>query len=91
MTTILNIGNAMAWIRMALAATIIALPIAADAAELKVPQVHKAHAAKVHHRRSVHAARTHFGYYWGQWGWRTGGTARSWYGSTFAFLEPRWW
>jgi hypothetical protein len=81
----------MAWIRMTLAAAINALPMAADAAELAAPPIHKAHAGKVHHGRIVRVARAHFGYYWGQWGWRTGGTARSWYGSTFAFLEPRWW
>ena len=81
----------MAWIRMTLAAAILALPMAADAAELTPPPIHKAHAAKVHHARIIRVARAHFGYYWGQWGWRTGGTARSWYGSTFAFLEPRWW
>ena len=81
----------MAWIRIWLAIAIIALPMAVDAAELTPPPIHKAHVARVHHARTVRAARAHFGYYWGQWGWRTGGTARSWYGSTFAFLEPRWW
>lgn len=81
----------MAWIsRTVLAATIIALPIAADAAELAVPPVHKAHAAKVRHARIVHVARAHFGYYWGHWGWRTGGTASSWYGSTFVLAGEPW-
>ena len=78
----------MAWIRIVLAASIVALPIAADAAELAVPQVHKAHVAK--HRRVVHIARAHFGYYFGQWGWRSGGTASSWYGSTFALASGPW-
>jgi len=78
----------MVWIRMALAAAMIALPIAADAAELAVPQVHKAHAAK--HRRVVHVARAHVGYYFGRWGWRSGGTASSWYGSTFVLAGGPW-
>ena len=81
----------MIWIRIVLAAAIIALPMAADAAELTVPKIHKARVTRAHHVHIVRIARAHFGYYWGQWGWRTGGTARSWYGSTFAFLEPRWW
>lgn len=80
----------MAWTGIVLAAAMIALPMTADAAELTVPPIHKAHVAKVHHAR-IRAARPHFGYYWDQWGWRWGGNARSWYGSTFAFLEPRWW
>jgi hypothetical protein len=80
----------MAWSRIVLAAAIIALPIAADAAELAVPPIHKAHAAKVRHARVVHVARAHFGYYWGQWGWRRGGTASSWYGSTFVLAGGPW-
>jgi len=80
----------MVWIRIMLASAMIALPLAAHAAEMALAPVHKVHATKVHHAR-IHLARSHFGYYWGRWGWRTGGTARSWYGSTFAFLEPRWW
>ena len=78
----------MAWIRIVLAVAMIALPIAADAAELTVPQVHKAHAAK--HQRVVRVARAHFGYYFGQWGSRSGGTASSWYGSTFALAGGPW-
>lgn len=81
----------MTWSRMVLAAAIIALPTVADAAELTPPPIHKTHAGKVRHVRIARVAPAHFGYYWGQWGWRRGGTARSWYGSTFAFLEPRWW
>jgi len=80
----------MAWIRIVLAAAIIALPIAADAAELAVPPIHKAHAAKVHHRHIVHIARAHFGYYWGHRGWRSGGTASSWYGSSFVLAGGPW-
>lgn len=80
----------MAWIRMVLAAASIALPIAADAAELAVPPIHKAHAAKARHTRVVHVAQAHFGYYWGQWGWRRGGTASSWYGSTFVLAGGPW-
>jgi len=78
------------WIRIVLTSAMIALPITANAAEIALVPVHKSHATKVQHAR-IHLARAHFGYYWSQWGWRSGGTARSWYGSTFAFLEPRWW
>jgi len=79
----------MARIRIVLAAAMIALPAAAGAAELPVPP-HKVHAAKVHRARIVHAARAHYGYYWGRWGWRWGGTASSWYGSTFALAGGPW-
>lgn len=80
----------MAWTRIALTAAIIVLPIGADAAELKVPPIHKAHAAKVRHMRTAQVSRPHFGYYWGQWGWRRGGTASSWYGSTFVLAGGPW-
>jgi hypothetical protein len=73
-------------------AALLLLPYAANAAELPVPKPHKVQPHKVHriaaHRtyrvRAAYTARPHFGYYFGQWGWRWGGTARSWYGSTFA-------
>jgi hypothetical protein len=80
----------MARIMIVLAAVTIALPAAAGAAELPLPQPHKVHAAKVHRARIVHAARAHFGYYWGHWGWRRGGTASSWYGSTFVLAGGPW-
>jgi hypothetical protein len=69
-------------------AALLLLPYAANAAELPVPKPHKVHRAAVHRTyrvRAAYAAKPHFGYYFGQWGWRWGGTARSWYGSTFAF------
>jgi hypothetical protein len=49
------------------------------------------HHAAVHHVRVTHAAKPHFGYYFGRWGWRRGGTARSWYGSTFVFAATPGW
>jgi hypothetical protein len=64
------------------------VPYAANAAELPVPKLHKVHHVAVHR---THAAKPHFGYYFGHWGWRWGGTARSWYGSTFVLAgAPRW-
>jgi hypothetical protein len=80
----------MARVRIVLAAAMIVLPVAADAAELTLPRPHKVHTAKVRHARIAHAARVHFGYYWGSWGSRWGGTARSWYDSTFALAGNPW-
>jgi hypothetical protein len=71
-----------------LSAALLLVPYAANAAELPVPKLHKMHRVAVHrtHRaRVAHTAKPHFGYYFGHWGWRWGGTARSWYGSTFVF------
>jgi hypothetical protein len=79
----------MAWLRLIVAAAIIVLPMAAHAAELTLPRMHRTHRATAH-RVQVHAARAHFGYYWGQWGWRRGGTASSWYGSTFVLAGGPW-
>jgi hypothetical protein len=86
----MNKGDAMAWIRIVLAAAMIVLPVAADAAELTLPRPHKVHTAKVRHARIAHVARAHFGYYWGSWGWRSGGTGSSWYGSTFVLAGSPW-
>jgi hypothetical protein len=80
----------MDWLRLIAAAAMAALPLAADAAELTVPKIHKAHAAKLHAAHHAHVARAHFGYYWGSWGWRRGGTASSWYGSTFVLAGSPW-
>jgi hypothetical protein len=64
------------------------LPLAANAAELPVPKLHR----MVSHRapRHVYAPRHHSGYYFGGWGWRSGGTASSWYGSTFVLAGSPW-
>lgn len=80
----------MAWLRSIVTAAIIVLPMAANAAESTLPRIHKSDTVKAHRARIVHAARAHFGYYWGQWGWRRGGTAASWYGSTFALAGGPW-
>ena len=72
---------------VALAATVPLLPFAASAAELPVPASHH---RVTHHVRHVHVPRQHFGYYFGHWGWRSGGTASSWYGSTFALAGGPW-
>ena len=74
-------------ITVALAATVPLLPFAASGAELPVPASHH---RVTHHVRHVHVPRQHFGYYFGQWGWRSGGTASSWYGSTFALAGGPW-
>jgi hypothetical protein len=66
----------------ALAGVFLVLPLAVHAAELPAPKLPKAHRA-VHHR---HALAGHFGYYFGNFGWRSGGTPGSWNGSTFALL-----
>jgi hypothetical protein len=67
---------------IALAGVLLVLPLAVGAAELTVPKLPKAHRA-LYHRRAL-AVR--FGYYFGRFGSRSGGTAGSWYGSTFALL-----
>jgi hypothetical protein len=73
-------------IKIALAAVIVSLPLAAGAAELPVAAMHK---SRIHHAHARHMPTAHFGYYWYRWGWRSGGTAWSWQGSTFAFVD-RW-
>lgn len=69
------------------------VPYAANAAELPIPKL-KLHHVAVHRAyrvRVAHVVRPHFGYYFGRWGWRWGGTAHSWYGSTFVFAgAPGW-
>ncbi len=77
-------GGAMLTIKIALAAAIVCLPLAAGAAELPLGKMHK---SRIHHAHVLHVPKAHFGYYWYRWGWRSGGTARSWYGSTFAFVD----
>jgi hypothetical protein len=66
---------------------------AAHAADLPLPKLHK-HKVEVHfrhHGRVVRRERVHFGYYFGQWGWRWGGTVGSWYDSRFALAGgPGW-
>ena len=66
----------------ALAGMFLVLPLAVRAAELPAPKLLNAHRA-VHHRRALAG---HFGYYFGHFGWRSGGTAGGWRGSTFALL-----
>lgn len=70
-----------------LAAAILGPMAAANAAELPMAHRHVVHARW--HR--LYHPRVHYGYYWYQWGWRTGGTARSWLGSSFAGVTPWWW
>ncbi len=77
-------------IKSFVAVALIAFTLPVGAAELPLPPVHHAHKATVHRAYAVTRWSVHFGYYWGQWGWRCGGTARSWYGSTFALLGPAW-
>jgi|GEM_PF-3281124 len=72
---------------VAVAATVL-LPVAASAAELAVPASH--HRTVTHRVRHVYLWRQHFGYYFGRWGWRSGGTSSSWYGSTFALAGGPW-
>jgi hypothetical protein len=74
-------------IKMTLAAVLIGLPVAAGAAELPLGAMHKARHATIHRLHVTHRATPHFGYYWYRWGWRWGGTAHSWYGSRFAFVD----
>lgn len=65
---------------VAVAGLLFVLPLAGRAAELPVQKLPKAHRA-VHYVRPL---ATHFGYYFGDFGSRSGGSARSWYGSAFA-------
>lgn len=81
-----------AWIVLivtGIAAWFVAPPQPASAADLTAyPR------ASVHHYRHYHrhyAARPHHGYYFYHWGWRYGGTARSWYGSKFVFNDGYVW
>lgn len=68
---------------IAAAAAVLLPHFAARAAELPVTTAH--HRVVTHrvHRLHVSMPQRHFGYYFGGWGWRSGGSARSWYGSTF--------
>jgi hypothetical protein len=76
-------------IRIAIAfAAAVLPPLAANAAELPVPKLHRVVAHRVHGH--VYAPTRHFGYYFGGWGWRSGGTASSWYGSTFVLAGDPW-
>jgi hypothetical protein len=73
----------------AFAATVL-LPFAATAAELPVRSApHRLVGHRLHHVH-IYVPRQHFGYYFGRWGWRSGGTASSWYGSTFALAGGPW-
>jgi hypothetical protein len=73
-----------------LLAALLLMPYAANAAELPVPKLHEAHRTAMprkHRVRAAYPAKPHFGYYFGYWGWRWGGTADSWYGSTFVLAN----
>jgi hypothetical protein len=65
-----------------LALAIAGAPFTATAAEMPVG-VHSHRT--VHHWRTHHTSRVHFGYYWYRWGWRWGGTRYSWFGSSFVW------
>jgi hypothetical protein len=72
------------------AAAVLLPSLVADAAELPVPTFHHRAVSHRAHRRHVYVPQRHFGYYFGGWGWRSGGTASSWYGSTFALAGGPW-
>jgi hypothetical protein len=74
----------------AFATAVLLLPSGASAAELPVPKLHRHAAIHRVHRLHGYAPRQHFGYYFGGWGWRSGGTASSWYGSTFVLAGDPW-
>ncbi len=66
-------------------ALLLFVPHTASAAELPVPKLHQAHHS--YRIRAAYAAKPHFGYYFGRWG----GTATSWYDSTFVLrAAPGW-
>ena len=46
---------------------------------------------RIYHHHHAYYPRTHYGYYWYQWGWRTGGTRYSWVGSSFSGVFPWTW
>jgi hypothetical protein len=71
----------MLTIKIALATALFSLPLAAHAAELPHAKIHK----------HVHHWHAHIGYYWYEWGSRSGGSRHSWYGSTFKFAGPWLW
>jgi hypothetical protein len=73
----------------ALATAALVLPSAVRAAELRVTGLHQRVVHRVH-RLHGYVARQHFGYYFGRWGWRSGGTASSWYDSTFVLAGDPW-
>lgn len=79
------------WI-ISLGAAMTCLPAAGSAAELPIPPLHKARHVAVHHVHRMHTTRpaAHFGYFFGGWGARMGGTAGSWHASTFALGGAPW-
>ena len=82
-------------IRLFLATALLAIPLAGGGAEhARADGMSRPYHVRVH-RHHYHYPRVHYGYYWYQWGWRTGGTRRSWVGSTFRWANPQpsfgWW
>jgi hypothetical protein len=80
-------------IKLLCATALLAIPLAAGSAERAYSDgVSKTYHARMHRH---YYPREHYGYYWYQWGWRTGGTRRSWTGSTFRWASPQpfigWW
>jgi hypothetical protein len=75
---------------IACAAAALLLSLAANAAELPVPTLHHRVVSHRMQRHHVYVSQRHFGYYFGRWGWRSGGTASSWYGSTFVLAGAPW-
>ncbi len=75
---------------IAFAAAVPMLSFAANATELPVPALHHRVVSHRAQRRHVDVPQRQFGYYFGRWGWRTGGTASSWYGSTFVLAGGPW-
>jgi hypothetical protein len=81
----------MRTIKALLAAAVVACPLAMNVAAARADE-DVTRTRIVHHVRWHHyAPRIHYGYYWYQWGWRKGGTARSWVGSSFSWVNPYVW
>jgi hypothetical protein len=69
-----------------LIAAAITLPLPAKAADMTPGETVAPRKVAYHHVR-IHRhyyPRVHYGYYWWQWGWRKGGTYRSWVGASFS-------
>ena len=80
----------MRMIRGIVAGLAFACPLLAGVAELQADEYGPVH----HARRHCCYSPVHYGYYSNyDWGWRFGGTRRSWLGSGFvwAYPQPLWW
>jgi hypothetical protein len=76
-------------IKIVLLTALLTIPFVAGSIErANADGMETSYHARVHRH---YYPREHYGYYWYQWGWRTGGTRHSWVGSTFRWASPQPW